>query len=490
MTLEQLLHGFFNFLGTTEGALLKASLEFILFTIVDYMALSEWTRNRKSELKFLIIAFTAMAVDKLFATYFLASFVFTKGSAELWDLHAVHNFFEIFAIFLMVNAFVYPIIKQKGLETRRFLAEKGLALLAAGFVLSLCMLSILDLRGGSLVNFWTDTSVNVAEVAILLYYSYYILSNRRCQLKYRNNIVAAFIIYTITPLIELANILIYDNLNPRLAVASHPFPFLAIMLFTQVVYLKLVDKATIIDRLRTSEKLYAHEKEVSKLKDEFVSTVSHELKTPLTSMKLYVGLLRDGKLGKVDNKQKEALKIVSDEADRLNGLITDILDLSRLESNKAKLNLSEFDLHEIVSSKMYMDLAKRQGISADVEVPRGFSVTADKDKIKQVFINLFNNAVKFTPRGGKITVSAEKLDTEWQLSVADTGRGIDKEKMTRLFEKFYQAEDYMTRTKGGFGLGLAIVKGIVELHKGTIDVESEVGKGTKFTVTIPNLSRY
>ena len=490
MTLVQLLHGFFNFLGTTEGELLKAAVELIFFTIVTYMITSEWTRNRRRELKILVIAFSALVFDKLLATFFLANFVFSRGTAELWNLNFIHNFFEIFAIFLVANAFIYPILRQKKIDTKRFLAERWIAIFAASLVLSLCMLSILDLRGGSLEYFWTNTSINVAEIVVLLYYAGYILANREHKLSYRANILAAFVIYAISPLIELVNIVFYNNLDPRLTVAAHPFPFISIMLFTQVVYLKLVDKAAILDRLKRSEQMYAHEKEVSKLKDEFVSTVSHELKTPLTSMKLYVGLLREGKLGAVKPKQGDALKIVSDEADRLNGLITDILDLSRLESSKAKLNLSEFDLYDIVSNVMYIDMAKRQGISTDIKVQKDFIVVADKEKMKQVFINLFNNAVKFTPKGGKITVSADKLDEEWQFSVADTGKGIEKDKIPRLFEKFYQVEDYMTRTKGGFGLGLSIVKGIVELHKGRIAVESEVGKGTDFKITIPNLNRY
>jgi signal transduction histidine kinase len=490
MTLVQLLHGFFNFLGTTEGELLKAAIELIFFTIVDYMIISEWTRSRRRELKIMVMAFSALVFDKLLATLLLANFVFSRGTAELWNISFIHNFFEIFAIFLVANAFIYPILRQKKLDAKRFIAERWIITFAAGLILSLCMLSILDLRGGSLESFWSNTSINVAEIVVLVYYVGYILANWGCNLSYRTNILVAFIIYAVTPLIELVNIVFYNNLNPRLTVASHPFPFISIMIFTQVVYLKLVDKASILDRLKKSEQMYAHEREVSKLKDEFVSTVSHELKTPITSMKLYVGLLRDGKLGPVKPKQGEVLKIVSDEADRLNGLITDILDLSRLESSKAKLNLSEFDLHEIVGNVIYIDTAKRQGISTEIKVPEDFIVVADKEKMRQVFINLFNNAVKFTPKGGRITVSAEMLEESWQLSVADTGKGIEKDKIPRLFEKFFQAEDYMTRTKGGFGLGLSIVKGIVELHKGRICVESEVGKGSVFRITVPNMNRY
>jgi two-component system phosphate regulon sensor histidine kinase PhoR len=291
--------------------------------------------------------------------------------------------------------------------------------------------------------------------------------------------------------IHLFNILLYDNLNRSLTVAAHPFPFISILIFTQVIYLKLVDKATLQDRLKKSEQLYAQEKEVSKMKDEFISTVSHELKTPLTSMKLYVNLLKEGRLGKVYKKQGDALLVINEETDRLNKLITDLLELSRLRAHKSKLELSEFDLKKLVNDKLSINLARKQhSIRVKIDVPAGFAVTADKHKIKQVFINLFNNAMKYTPEKGTITIGAKRFDTEWELSIADTGVGIEKDKIPKLFEKFYQAEDYMTRQKGGFGLGLAIVKGIVDLHKGRIYVDSELGSGTRIGIRLPNMSQY
>jgi signal transduction histidine kinase len=491
MTFAHLLHGFFNFLGTTNGELLKTAIELIFYTIVDYMIISEWTRNRKRELTFLIIAFSALVVSKLAGVYFLASFVFTNAPAHFWTLNIADNFLEIFALFLVANAFIYPMLQQKRISAKKFMADHFILLVGVSFVLSMFVLSILDLKGASLTDFWTNTSINVAEVVILLYYAGYILVNQKQRLKYRTNIFTAFVIYTINPVIHLFNILLYDNLNRSLTVAAHPFPFISILIFTQVIYLKLVDKATLQDRLKKSEQLYAQEKEVSKMKDEFISTVSHELKTPLTSMKLYVNLLKEGRLGKVYKKQGDALLVINEETDRLNKLITDLLELSRLRAHKSKLELSEFDLKKLVNDKLSINLARKQhSIRVKIDVPAGFAVTADKHKIKQVFINLFNNAMKYTPEKGTITIGAKRFDTEWELSIADTGVGIEKDKIPKLFEKFYQAEDYMTRQKGGFGLGLAIVKGIVDLHKGRIYVDSELGSGTRIGIRLPNMSQY
>ena len=206
MIFEQLLHGFFNFLGTTEGELLKTSFELIFFTIVNYMIISEWSRNKRKELLFLMIAFSALVVDKLISVYFLGSFVFTQAPAHFWTLNTADNFFEIIALFLMANAFVYPILRQKGKRARKFMAGRFLILFAISFVLCLFVLSIIDLKGGSLNNFLTNTSINVAEVVVLLYYAGYILVNQKYVLKYKVNIVAAFVIYAVTPIINIFNI--------------------------------------------------------------------------------------------------------------------------------------------------------------------------------------------------------------------------------------------------------------------------------------------
>ena len=238
MTLAQLLHGFFNFLGTIEGELLKTAVELIFFTIVLYMVISEWIRSREKEHKFLVIAFSALVLDKLFTVYFLANYVFAHADPYFWTLDTLHNFFEIFALFLLANAFVYPIMKQKGIHARHFIAERALMIFGVGFIMSLFMLAILDLMGGSLADFWTNTSVNVGELMVLWYYSWYILTNLKCPLKYRRNIVFAFLIYAVNPIIETFNIMFYSNTNASLDVASQPFPFISIMIFTQVVYLR------------------------------------------------------------------------------------------------------------------------------------------------------------------------------------------------------------------------------------------------------------
>ena len=260
---------------------------------------------------------------------------------------------------------------------------------------------------------------------------------------------------------------------------------LSALLFLRFVYLKLVDKATLQEKLRHSESQLEAEKKIGRMKDEFVSTVSHELRTPLTSIKLFVSLLLQGKLGSLQPKQEKALKTVKEEGDRLANLIDDLLDLSRLEAGKVKLKLASFSPHDFLHDNMHYELAKEKGIKVGLKISGNFKVKADVAKFKQIFINLLSNAVKFTDSGGTITIEAEPDGDRWIFKISDTGKGIEQDKLPRLFEKFFQANDYMTRTQKGTGLGLAIVKRSVELHKGTISAHSEAGKGSTFIVSLP-----
>ena len=223
------------------------------------------------------------------------------------------------------------------------------------------------------------------------------------------------------------------------------------------------------------------------MKDEFVSVVSHELRTPLTSIKLYLSLMKNNKLGNVTTKQKEALNILSDEATRLSLLINDMLDLNKLESNKARLCLTKFDLNEL-NNPLYYSLAKEKKLVVKFKISKNVKVMCDPDKIKQVFVNLMSNAIKFTDKGS-IKIDVMVSSKEWKLIVKDSGHGIPEKHLPKLFEKFYQVGDYMTRKNKGTGLGLSIVKRIVNMHNGKIVVNSKEGKGTTFVLTFPILQQ-
>lgn len=229
-----------------------------------------------------------------------------------------------------------------------------------------------------------------------------------------------------------------------------------------------------------------HLKEVEILKSEFVSTVSHEFRTPLTSISLGVGLLLDRTLGAINKDQNEVISAIKDEEERLANLVNDLLDLSRIESGKMAINKKPCLIEEIIEStaKSLSELAHTRGVNLnyykDENIP---AVKADTDKIRTVLANLIGNAIKFTPQGGNIEVFTYSRDKKVYISVKDTGIGIPKEYHEKIFERFVQVKKNINDGTGT-GLGLAIAKKIVEAHGGEIWVESEEGKGSTFTFTL------
>ncbi|MBP2017757.1 signal transduction histidine kinase/CHASE3 domain sensor protein/DNA-binding transcriptional MerR regulator [Symbiobacterium terraclitae] len=226
--------------------------------------------------------------------------------------------------------------------------------------------------------------------------------------------------------------------------------------------------------------------ELDRLKSEFVNTVSHELRTPLTSIMGYLSLVLAETVGPLQEQQREFLNVVSRNTSRLANLINDLLDIQRIESGRMPLNLTPTSLSQVVSqvAETFRVQAEQKGLSFTVNLPEGGEplIQADPDRLTQIVSNLVSNAVKYTREGGvTITVSADGDRVE--LSVADTGIGISPSDQKRIFEKFYRAEHPYVREVGGTGLGLPIVRTMVEEHGGELRLESEPGKGSRFTVT-------
>lgn len=242
----------------------------------------------------------------------------------------------------------------------------------------------------------------------------------------------------------------------------------------------------VLRNLRESKEL-KELKRIDKLKDEFISMVSHELRTPLTSIKAYTETLLD--MEEEESYQKEFLEIISEETDRLNRLINDILDLSKIEAGKMEFNHQEWDINDIISKacRNMETYGKNKNITIkfipDLNISK---ILFDKDRILQVLLNLLNNAIKFTHDGEIISVRVGIYNKKFvKVEVEDRGVGIDKSDQELIFQKFKQAQNIMTREHGGTGLGLPICKKIIEEHFGKIWVESEKGKGSKFIFTLP-----
>jgi two-component system, NtrC family, sensor histidine kinase KinB len=218
------------------------------------------------------------------------------------------------------------------------------------------------------------------------------------------------------------------------------------------------------------------------LKRGVIATVSHQLKTPLTSLRMAVYLLLEEKVGPLNPKQLELLVAARDESDRLHSILRNLLDLSRIESGKMQMDLRPATPREIVLDQLesFRNTAKDRGITLAMEVEDDLpEVLADRDRISLVMGNLLSNALKYTRPGGQVTVLAESRDEMVCFAVSDTGKGIPAEYWERVFDQFFRVPDQ--EDEAGEGLGLAIAKEVVEAHGGTITVQSEEGRGSVFT---------
>ncbi|MDQ6779959.1 MAG: ATP-binding protein [Candidatus Eremiobacteraeota bacterium] len=222
-------------------------------------------------------------------------------------------------------------------------------------------------------------------------------------------------------------------------------------------------------------------RELESLRREFVSNVSHELRTPLTAVKLMVETLRSG----VDRTaSEEFLTSIAQETERMIKLVEDLLDLARLETGKLELRLGAVDLNELCQQAVdgQAQRAAAVGISLHCAVAsEPLVISADRDKLYQVLVNLLDNALRHTPPHGSIAVSASRHNGDVRLVVQDTGSGIPSAALAHIFERFYVVDAARAKTQSGTGLGLAIVKHIIEVHGGSISVESALGVGTTFS---------
>jgi signal transduction histidine kinase/CheY-like chemotaxis protein len=243
----------------------------------------------------------------------------------------------------------------------------------------------------------------------------------------------------------------------------------------------------------------SHRSELDTLKDEFISTVSHELRTPLTSIRGALGLLSSGIIGDVDAKALNLLRIAVTNTDRLIRLINDILDLERMESGRAPLQVRRCSLRDLAQQAIdtmtpmadanSVHLALEPSSIAHVAYPESLFFDGDSDRILQVLTNLLSNAIKFSPIASTVRIYTEATSDSILLKVVDEGRGIPSDKLDSIFDRFQQIEPSDARQKGGTGLGLAICRSIVQQHSGSIWAQRNLGPGTTLYVMLPRTSR-
>ena len=252
----------------------------------------------------------------------------------------------------------------------------------------------------------------------------------------------------------------------------------------------LEEEADLVTIHDITERKMAEEKliKLDQLKTDFVSTVSHELRTPLTIMKEYASIISDEVPGKLNPEQRKHLSIIEGNIDRLSQMIEDLLDISKIEAQKVVLKRGFVDLASVINDVVTQFKPKADG--KQIEFETGFPASLppiyiDADRISQVFTNLIGNAVKFTPANGKITAEIIDKEKEFECRVTDTGMGIAPENLDKVFARFQQFDRMEGSGAKGTGLGLAITKALIQLHRGSIRLESELNKGSKFIFTLP-----
>lgn len=256
------------------------------------------------------------------------------------------------------------------------------------------------------------------------------------------------------------------------------------------------------ERLRAAESLHAVElarknrelelrngevERANRIKTEFLSGMSHELRTPLHTIIGFAELLEEQLDGPLNEKQRRAVAHISRDSQHLLALITNLLDLCKIESSRLDLLCESFSITEAVEETMSLvrSLAQAKGIDVQFNTTSGTNLYADRLRFKQILYNLLSNAVKFTPKGGHVSITASVCTDCVEVCVADTGVGIPASQHVSVFDKFYQVGPRQADGREGMGLGLAITKHLVEEHGGGIHLESDVGKGSRFTFTIP-----
>lgn len=222
---------------------------------------------------------------------------------------------------------------------------------------------------------------------------------------------------------------------------------------------------------------------IETLKTDFVSNVSHEMKTPIAIIKNYAQLLQTGKA--TEEQEKEYAKGIEDAASRLSSLISNILRLNKLEHQRITPEIEAYDVCRQLCESVFLfeDVLEEKGIELEADIEDTAMIAADANLMELVWNNLLSNAVKFTERGGNVTIRQTSDESHVRISVSDTGCGIAKENINHIFDKFYQGDT--SHSTEGNGLGLALVKRVLELMDGEIQITSEVGKGSTFLVTLP-----
>ena len=351
------------------------------------------------------------------------------------------------------------------------------------FYLAIVMISVIVIM---------SLSINLSVKNKILYYSQSI-SNLSSEelIKYRDlilkdmkNLIIGISLLMIIVVIAVS-VFLSQKISKPIIVVSKMTDFIKMGGYDQKLEYEssIVEIDNLINSINElSRELYKMEN----MRKNLTSDISHELRTPLTSIQTHLEAMIDG----IWEPNIERLNSVNEEVIRLTNLVNQLKNLAKFDSEKSKLNLSEVKVDDLIKNIVYNNqgnaLEKNINIVFDLE---NIKVYLDKDKISQVIVNLLSNAIRYTNNGGSIYVSAYKENGNIKIHFKDNGIGMPKESLDYIFERFYRVDESRSKYTGGIGVGLTIVKSIIDLHKGKIEVESELNKGSEFIVTLPIIDK-
>ena len=322
----------------------------------------------------------------------------------------------------------------------------------------------------------------IGNIKIGSYGSLYYMDNDVDFLKEINKVITSIGIVMVLITIFIA-ILISNNISKPVEVVSN----MANLIGDGDYDNKIDYDSNIVEidvLIKSINNLSAKLEEQENLRKRLTTDISHELRTPLTSIQTHLEAMIDG----IWEPDTERLNSVNEEVIRLTNLVNQLQNLAKFDSEKSKLNLAKVNVKNLIMNVVYNNqgkaLEKNINIECDLESIDSY---LDKDKISQVIVNLLSNAIRYTNNGGKIFISSYKENNNLKIQFKDNGIGIPKENIKYIFERFYRVDESRSKNTGGIGVGLTIVKSIIDLHQGTIEVRSELNKGSEFIVILPNL---
>ena len=322
----------------------------------------------------------------------------------------------------------------------------------------------------------------IGNIKIGSYGSLYYMDNDVDFLKEINKVITSIGIVMVLITIFIA-ILISNNISKPVEVVSN----MANLIGDGDYDNKIDYDSNIVEidmLIKSINNLSSKLEEQENLRKRLTTDISHELRTPLTSIQTHLEAMIDG----IWEPDTERLNSVNEEVIRLTNLVNQLQNLAKFDSEKSKLNLAKVNVKNLIMNVVYNNqgkaLEKNINIECDLESIDSY---LDKDKISQVIVNLLSNAIRYTNNGGKIFISSYKENNNLKIQFKDNGIGIPKENIKYIFERFYRVDESRSKNTGGIGVGLTIVKSIIDLHQGTIEVRSELNKGSEFIVILPNL---